>query len=100
LDISVISTGCLPLDLALVWRSAGKYRDLTGTSENDHCAFTIAQAQKHGGVAAFIDAGTRGSYLGRTYRCQVDELLISAGQRRREIESDRSGGIDVLVIDR
>src|SRR5512144_3201350 len=61
LDISVISTGCLPLDLALGVGGLprGRIIEIYGPESSGKttvCLSTIAQAQKHGGVAAFIDA--------------------------------------------
>src|SRR5437868_9856771 len=61
LDISVISTGCLPLDLALGVGGLprGRIIEIFGpeaSGKTTICLSVIAQAQKHGGVAAFIDA--------------------------------------------
>src|SRR5215204_4470793 len=61
LDISVISTGILPLDLALGAGGLprGRIIEIYGpeaSGKTTVCLSTIAQAQKHGGVAAFIDA--------------------------------------------
>ena len=60
-DISVISTGCLPLDLALGVGGVprGRVIEIYGpeaSGKTTVCLSIIAQAQKHGGVAAFIDA--------------------------------------------
>ena len=60
-DISVISTGCLPLDLALGAGGLprGRIIEIYGpeaSGKTTVCLSTIAQAQKHGGIAAFIDA--------------------------------------------
>ena len=61
LDISVISTGCLPLDMALGVGGLprGRIIEIYGpeaSGKTTVCLSTIAQAQKHGGIAAFIDA--------------------------------------------
>src|SRR5881227_1671470 len=61
LDISVVSTGCLPLDIALGAGGLprGRIIEIYGpeaSGKTTVCLSTIAQAQKHGGIAAFIDA--------------------------------------------
>lgn len=109
-DISVISTGCLPLDIALGAGGLprGRIVEIYGpeaSGKTTVCLSTIAQAQKHGGIAAFIDAEhaldpLRAQQLG----VKLDELLISqpdTGEQALEIAESlvRSGGIDVLVID-
>lgn len=109
-DISVISTGCLPLDLALGAGGLprGRIVEIYGpeaSGKTTVCLSTIAQAQRHGGIAAFIDAEhaldpLRAQQLG----VKLDELLISqpdTGEQALEIAESlvRSGGIDVLVID-
>lgn len=110
LDISVISTGCLPLDIALGVGGLprGRIIEIYGpeaSGKTTICLSTIAQAQKHGGIAAFIDAEhaldpLRAQKIG----VKLDELLISqpdTGEQALEIAESlvRSGGIDVLVID-
>lgn len=110
LDISVVSTGCLPLDLALGAGGLprGRIVEIYGpeaSGKTTVCLSTIAQAQKHGGIAAFIDAEhaldpLRAQQLG----VKLDELLISqpdTGEQALEITESlvRSGGIDVLVVD-
>jgi len=109
-DISVISTGILPLDLALGAGGLprGRIIEIYGpeaSGKTTVCLSTIAQAQKHGGIAAFIDAEhaldpLRAQQLG----VKLDELLISqpdTGEQALEITESlvRSGGIDVLVVD-
>src|SRR3989344_6082322 len=110
LDISVISTGCLPLDLALGVGGLprGRIIEIFGpeaSGKTTVCLSTIAQAQKHGGVAAFIDAEHALDPLwAERLGVKLDELLISqpdTGEQALEITESlvRSGGIDVLVID-
>ncbi len=110
LDISVISTGCLPLDLALGVGGLprGRIVEIYGpeaSGKTTICLSTIAQAQKHGGVAAFIDAEHALDPLwAQRIGVKLDELLISqpdTGEQALEITESliRSGGIDVLVID-
>jgi recombination protein RecA len=109
-DISVISTGCLPLDLALGAGGLprGRIIEIYGpeaSGKTTVCLSTIAQAQKHGGVAAFIDAEhALDPMWAEKLGVKLDELLISqpdTGEQALEITESlvRSGGIDVLVID-
>ena len=110
LDISVISTGCLPLDLALGVGGVprGRIIEVYGpeaSGKTTICLSIIAQAQKHGGVAAFIDAEHALDPLwAERIGVKLDDLLISqpdTGEQALEIAESliRSGGIDVLVID-
>ncbi|HEX8965438.1 MAG TPA: recombinase RecA [Patescibacteria group bacterium] len=110
LDISVISTGTLPLDIALGVGGLprGRIIEIYGpeaSGKTTICLSVIAQAQKHGGVAAFIDAEHALDPLwAETVGVKLDELLISqpdTGEQALEITESlvRSGGIDVLVID-
>ncbi len=110
LDISVISTGCLPLDLALGVGGLprGRIIEIYGPESSGKttvCLSTIAQAQKHGGIAAFIDAEhALDPIWAERLGVKLDELLISqpdTGEQALEITESlvRSGGIDVLVID-
>lgn len=110
LDISVISTGCLPLDLALGVGGVprGRIVEIYGpeaSGKTTVCLSIISQAQKHGGVAAFIDAEHALDPLwAERIGVKLDELLISqpdTGEQALEIAESliRSGGIDVLVID-
>src|SRR4030066_2273955 len=109
-DISVISTGCLPLDLALGVGGVprGRVVEIYGpeaSGKTTICLSIIAQAQKHGGVAAFIDAEHALDPLwAERIGIKLDELLISqpdTAEQALEIAESliRSGGIDVLVID-
>ena len=109
-DISVISTGCLPLDLALGVGGVprGRIIEIYGpeaSGKTTICLSIIAQAQKHGGVAAFIDAEHALDPLwAQKLGVKLDDLLISqpdTGEQALEIAESliRSGGVDVLVID-
>ncbi|MEK7534041.1 MAG: recombinase RecA [Patescibacteria group bacterium] len=109
-DISVISTGCLPLDLALGVGGVprGRIIEIFGpeaSGKTTVCLSIIAQAQKHGGIAAFIDAEHALDPLwAQRLGVKLDELLISqpdTGEQALEIAESliRSGGIDVLVVD-
>ena len=106
LDISVISTGCLPLDLALGVGGLprGRIIEIYGPEASGKTTVslsTIAQAQKHGGVAAFIDAEhALDPQWAERIGVKLDELLISqpdTGEQALEIAESliRSGGIDV-----
>ncbi|MDO8460883.1 MAG: recombinase RecA [bacterium] len=109
-DISVISTGCLPLDLALGVGGVprGRIIEIYGPEASGKTTIAlsiIAQAQKHGGIAAFIDAEHALDPLwAEKIGVKLDGLLISqpdTGEQALEITESliRSGGIDVLVID-
>lgn len=109
-SIPAISTQSLPLDLALGVGGLPKGRIIEiygpeASGKTTLCLHVIAEAQKNGGNAAFIDAEhaldpERASAIG----INLDELLISQpdyGEQALEIAETliRSGGIDVLVID-
>ena len=106
----IISTGSLALDLALGVGGIPKGRIIEiygpeASGKTTICLHLIAQAQKKGGVAAFIDAEhaldpQRAQKVG----VNLDDLLISqpdTGEQALEIAESliRSGGIDVMVID-
>lgn len=110
LDISVISTGCLPLDIALGVGGLprGRIIEIYGPESSGKttvCLSTIAQAQKHGGIAAFIDAEhALDPIWAERLGVKLDDLLISqpdTGEQALEITESlvRSGAVDVLVID-
>ncbi|GAB4435758.1 MAG: recombinase RecA [bacterium] len=109
-DIDVISTGSLSLDIALGVGGVprGRVIEIFGPESSGKttiCLHVIAEAQKKGGAAAFIDAEhaldvVYASKLG----VKTDELLISqpdTGEQALEIAEVliRSGALDVLVID-
>src|SRR3989338_5557303 len=106
----VIPTGSLALDLALGVGGLPKGRIIEvygpeAGGKTSVCLHVIAEAQKKGGVAAFIDAEhaldpQRAQKIG----VNLDDLLISqpdTGEQALEIAESliRSGGVDVLVID-
>ncbi|MBI4062562.1 recombinase RecA [Candidatus Gottesmanbacteria bacterium] len=110
LTIDVISTGVLPLDLALGVGGLpnGRIVEIYGpeaSGKTTVCLSVIAEAQKRGGVAAFIDAEHALDPLwAETLGVKLDDLLISqpdTGEQALEIAETliRSGGIDVIVID-
>lgn len=109
-DISVISTGCLPLDLALGVGGLprGRIIEIYGPEASGKTTIAlsvIAEAQKKGGVAAFIDAEhALDSLWAEKIGVKLEDLLISqpdTGEQALEIAESliRSGGVDVLVID-
>lgn len=110
LTTDVIPTGSIALDLALGIGGLPKGRviEIYGPEAGGKttlCLHVIAEAQKKGGVAAFIDAEhaldpQRAQKIG----VNLDDLLISqpdTGEQALEIAEAliRSGGIDVVVID-
>jgi recombination protein RecA len=109
-DIGVISTGSLGLDVALGIGGLPKGRvvEIYGPEASGKTTLTlqvVAEAQKQGGTAAFVDAEHA---LDPTYAGQIgvkiDELLISqpdTGEQALEITDMlvRSGAVDVVVID-
>ena len=109
-DLQVISTGCLDLDLALGVGGLprGRIVEIYGPESSGkttvalHC---VAEAQKMGGVCAFIDAEhALDPVYARKLGVNVDELYISqpdTGEQALEICEAlvRSGAIDMVVID-
>ncbi len=108
--IDVISTGILPLDMALGVGGVprGRILEIYGpeaSGKTTVCLSIIAEAQKASGVAAFIDAEhALDPQWAEVLGVQLDDLLISqpdTGEQALEIAETliRSGGIDVIVID-
>jgi len=109
-NIETISTGSLGLDIALGIGGLprGRVIEIYGPESSGKTTLTlhvIAEAQKLGGVAAFIDAEhALDVQYARKLGVEVDELLISqpdTGEQALEIADMlvRSGGVDVIVID-
>ena len=109
-DVPIISTGSISLDCALGIGGVprGRVIEIYGPEASGKTTLTlqiIAEAQKAGGVAAFIDAEHAvdigyAQHLG----VKTDELLISqpdTGEQALEIAEMlvRSGAIDVLIVD-
>jgi recombination protein RecA len=109
-DIAVISTGSLGLDIALGIGGVprGRVIEIYGPEASGKTTLAlqiVAEAMKHGGMAAFIDA-EHALDLGYAKKIGVktDDLLVSQpdhGEQALEIGETlvRSGAIDVLVID-
>jgi recombination protein RecA len=110
LDIEVIPTGALPLDIALGVNGLprGRIIEIYGpeSSGKSTLALIIAgQAQKLGGIAAYIDAEHAfDANYAHNLGVNTDDLLISQpdyGEQGLEIAERlvRSGAIDVIVVD-
>jgi recombination protein RecA len=110
MDVETISTGSLGLDIALGVGGLprGRVVEIYGPESSGkttlalHC---VAEAQKKGGICAFIDAEhALDPVYARKLGVNIDELLISqpdTGEQALEICDTlvRSGAIDVLVVD-
>ena len=108
--VSVIPTGSLALDVALGIGGIPRGRIVEvfgpeGSGKTTVCLHIIAEAQRHGGIAVFIDAehALDPSYS-RTLGVNIDELLVSQpdnGEQALEIADMmvRSGAIDIVVVD-
>ena len=109
-DVPAISTSCLSLDAAIGIGGVprGRIVEIYGPESGGKTTLAlhiVAQAQKAGGVAAYIDAehALDAEYAERL-GVRVNELFISqpdSGEQALEIAEAlvRSGGVDVLVID-
>jgi len=108
--VSVISTSCVSLDAALGVGGLprGRVVEVYGPESGGKTTLTlhvIAEAQKAGGQAAFIDAEhALDPIYARKLGVDVDNLLVSQpdnGEQALEITETliRSGGVDVVVID-
>jgi recombination protein RecA len=109
-EVTVIPTGSLPLDLALGvgGMPRGRVVEIYGpesAGKTTVALHVIAEAQKQGGVAAFVDAehALDPIYASRI-GVNIDELLISqpdTGEQALDIVEVlvRSGAVDIIVID-
>lgn len=109
-NIEAISTGCLPLDLALGIGGVprGRIVEIYGPESSGKTTVAlhiVAEAQKNGGIAAFIDAEhALDPVYAKNLGVDIDNLLISQpdnGEQALEITDAlvRSGAIDVVVVD-
>ena len=109
-DTEVIPTGSLGLDVALGVGGYPKGRvvEIYGPESSGKTTLTlhaIAEAQKKGGIAAFIDAEHAfDRYYAEDLGVDVENLIISQpdnGEQALEITDNliRSGAIDIIVID-
>ena len=110
IDVAVIPTGCLSLDLALGIGGVprGRVIEIYGPESSGKTTLAlhvIAEAQRKGGVAAFIDAEhALDVTYARKLGVRTEDLLISqpdSGEQAMEIAEIlvRSNAIDVVVVD-
>lgn len=110
MNVEVISTGCLSLDMALGVGGIprGRVIEIFGPESSGKTTVAlccIAQAQKEGGMAAFIDAEHALDPLyAKNLGVDINNLLVSqpdSGEQALEIAEAlvRSGAIDIVVID-
>lgn len=110
LNLEVVSTGCISLDMALGVGGLprGRVVEVFGPESSGKTTValhSIAQAQKEGGMAAFIDAEHALDPLyAKRLGVDINNLLVSQpdnGEQALEIAEAlvRSGAIDIVVID-
>jgi recombination protein RecA len=110
IEIETVSTGSLGLDIALGIGGLprGRVVEIYGPESSGKTTLAlqcIAEAQKKGGICAFVDAEhALDPIYARKLGVNIDDLLISqpdAGEQALEIADTlvRSGAIDVLVVD-
>lgn len=110
MNIEVVSTGCLSLDMALGIGGVprGRVIEIYGPESSGKTTVAlhiVAEAQKNGGIAAFIDAEhALDPGYAKKIGVDIDNLLISqpdTGEQALEIAEAlvRSGAIDIVVID-
>src|SRR5271165_3898220 len=109
-ETEVISTGSLGLDIALGIGGLprGRVIEIYGPESSGKTTLAlhaVAEAQKKGGIAAYIDAEhALDPIYARKLGVDIDEMLISqpdTGEQALEITDTlvRSGGVDIVVID-
>jgi len=110
IDVPVISTGCLSLDMALGVGGIprGRVTEIFGPEASGKTTLAlqvIAEAQKLGGVAAFVDAEhALDVTYARKLGVRTEDLLISqpdSGEQALEIAEIlvRSNAVDIVVVD-
>jgi recombination protein RecA len=108
--ISIIPSGSLALDIALGVGGIPRGRIIEvfgpeGSGKTTVCLHMIAEAQRHGGIAAFVDAEhALDPTYARDLGVNIDELLVSqpdSGEQALEICDllVRSSALDIVVID-
>ena len=109
-DVEAISSGSLSLDAALGVGGypRGRVIEIYGPESSGKTTLTlhaIAECQKSGGIAAFIDAEHAfDRYYAQSLGVDIDELIVSQpdhGEQALEIADNliRSGAVDIVVID-
>ena len=110
MDVDVLPTGCISLDMAIGVGGLPKGRiiEIYGPESSGKTTFAlgfIASCQKLGGTAAFIDAEhALDPVYAKNLGVDVDNLLISQpdyGEQALEIVDNlvSSGGVDIIIID-
>ena len=109
-DVEVIPSGSLGLDIALGVSGypRGRIVEIYGPESSGKTTLTlhaIAEAQKNGGIAAFIDAEHAfDRFYAKKLGVDIDNLIISQpdnGEQALEIADNliRSGAIDIVIVD-
>ena len=109
-EVEAISSGSLSLDAALGVGGypRGRVVEIYGPESSGKTTLTlhaIAECQKSGGIAAFIDAEHAfDRYYAQSLGIDIDELIVSQpdhGEQALEIADNliRSGAVDIVVID-
>ena len=109
-EVEAISSGSLSLDIALGVGGypRGRVIEIYGPESSGKTTLTlhaIAECQKGGGIAAFIDAEHAfDRYYAQSLGVDIDELIVSQpdhGEQALEIADNliRSGAVDIVVID-
>ena len=109
-DVEVIPSGSLGLDIALGVGGypRGRVIEIYGPESSGKTTLTlhaIAEAQRNGGIAAFIDAEHAfDRFYAKNLGVDIDNLIISQpdhGEQALEIADNliRSGAIDIVIID-
>lgn len=109
-DVDVISTGSLSLDIALGVGGVprGRIIEVYGPESSGKttlCLHIVAEAQKNGGAAAYVDAEhALDPEYAKKIGVKIDQLLISqpdTGEQALDIVESlvRSGGVDVVIVD-
>ncbi|WP_115311036.1 recombinase RecA [Veillonella criceti] len=110
MNVEVISTGCLAIDLAVGVGGfpRGRVIEIYGPESSGKTTVAlhaIAEAQKEGGIAAFIDAEhALDPVYARRLGVDINNLLVSQpdnGEQALEITESlvRSGAVDIIVVD-
>ncbi|MDD4996003.1 MAG: recombinase RecA [Patescibacteria group bacterium] len=110
MEVEVIPTGCLSLDLALGAGGVprGRIIEIFGqemSGKSTLALHIIAEAQKRGGIAAFVDAEhALDPEYAKKIGVNINDLLISqpdTGEQALEIVETlvRSNGVDIIIID-
>ena len=109
-DVDVIPTGSLSLDIALGVGGVprGRIIEIYGPESSGKttlCLHIVAEAQKTGGAAAYVDAEhALDPEYAKKIGVKIDQLLISqpdTGEQALDIVESlvKSGGVDVIVVD-